>query len=413
MANLTRVLAMAHDLLNGSFNAGGGYADVWVRDLATFAHMALDVNPARECQNILLGFFERQRLDGEIAGGYRLGSPAPDPARPFTPCLGGTPTCKNTCETDQESSLVLSVDAYVERTSDAAFLSRVVNGSSVISRLEGALSWLLAHRRDAATGLLWGGTTLDWGDVQVEAGLADERALGPRSHKAVDAYDNSMFVLAIRALLRLKKLAPPARAAASVTIDWPSVLSSTSLAVKQRLWNASRAAFVPHLYLAGSPFPRDFDESGIRCHGSIAVAALAGLLTTAEVRAAYRAMQHDVASIKSAGGDVTIGITMVPPYPTKRLPTMNLGPEFVYQNGGDWAWFGGRWVRALLQAGLVDEAAEALQPMAARVEAHGGFYEWYDFHGRPKGSSKFHGSAGELGRAITELLGALGRGRRH
>ena len=34
MANLTRVLALAHDLLNGSFNAGGGYADVWVRDIA-------------------------------------------------------------------------------------------------------------------------------------------------------------------------------------------------------------------------------------------------------------------------------------------------------------------------------------------------------------------------------------------
>ena len=32
----------------------------------------------------------------------------------------------------------------------------------MVGRLEMALEWLLAKRQDAATGLLWGATTLDW-----------------------------------------------------------------------------------------------------------------------------------------------------------------------------------------------------------------------------------------------------------
>ena len=55
--NNTKVLQMAHSLLNGSFNAGGGYADVWIRDLNTFIEIALDVNNASDCKKILMGFF--------------------------------------------------------------------------------------------------------------------------------------------------------------------------------------------------------------------------------------------------------------------------------------------------------------------------------------------------------------------
>ena len=52
------------------------------------------------------------------------------------------------------------------------------------------------------------------------------------------------------------------------------------------------------------------------------------------------------------------------------------------------------------------EAKEALEPMATRVLEHG-FWEWWDFHGRPRGSDKFHGSAGVLGKAIEDLQAAL------
>ena len=44
--NATQVLAMARALLNGTFNAGGSYADVWARDTATFIDIALDSNPS-------------------------------------------------------------------------------------------------------------------------------------------------------------------------------------------------------------------------------------------------------------------------------------------------------------------------------------------------------------------------------
>ena len=58
---------------------------------------------------------------------------------------------------------------------------------------------------------------------------------------------------------------------------------------------------------------------------------------------------------------------------------------------------------ALVQHGLLDEAAAALEPMATRVLRHGGFFERYGFDGAPHGSAKFHGSAGVLGKAIEAL----------
>ena len=410
-ANLTRVLHDARSLLNGSFNAGGSYADVWIRDLATFAEVALEVNPPKKCKDILLGFFVRQHADGECPGGYLWGSPLPDPALKFPTCLGGTATCKNNVETDQEASLVLATDAYVRVTGDVAFLSQSVHGVSVIRRCEDALDWLVGSRWHNATGLLYGGTTMDWGDMQVEPDVRDPRELDEHSHLTIDTYDNAMFLLAIRAFMRLQKLVVSTSgetntSGASGARDWPRMLTSVTAAVRTHLWNTTRASFVPHLYASsrGSPFPPSFAEWSIRCHGSLAVAAQAGILTTDEMRRAHRAMSDDVTAVAAAGGRMTVGLTLYPPYPKATLPNLSIMAPFTYQNGGDWTWFGGRWVSALVAHNLLHEAADAVAPMAARVLGHGGhFYEWYDFHGQPQGSGKFHGSAGVLGKAIKDL----------
>jgi hypothetical protein len=49
---------------------------------------------------------------------------------------------------------------------------------------------------------------------------------------------------------------------------------------------------------------------------------------------------------------------------------------YSYQNGGDWSWFGGRMVEALVQQGDIADAYRKLQPMVERVKRTGGFHEW-------------------------------------
>ena len=125
---------------------------------------------------MLLGFFRWQNVDGELPGGYSPSKPKTPShgTAPFPACLGGTPVCKNNAETDQESSVVQATRRYYDAVGDAIglpFLETVVDGVPVVGRLELALEWLVLKRLDAATGLLWGATTLDWGDVQPYAHL--------------------------------------------------------------------------------------------------------------------------------------------------------------------------------------------------------------------------------------------------
>ena len=147
------------------------------------------------------------------------------------------------------------------------------------------------------------------------------------------------------------------------------MLTSVTAAVRTHLWNTTRASFVPHLYASsrGSPFPPSFAEWSIRCHGSLAVAAQAGILTTDEMRRAHRAMSDDVTAVAAAGGRMTVGLTLYPPYPKATLPNLSIMAPFTYQMGVIETWFGGRWVSALWRRICFDEAADAVAPMAARV----------------------------------------------
>ena len=77
-----------------------------------------------------------------------------------------------------------------------------------------------------------------------------------------------------------------------------------------------------------------------------------------------------------------------------------MNPEYSYQNGGDWTWFGGRMIQQLIKYGFVQEAYEQIQPMVKRVKDNNGFYEWYSVDNKPRGSGTFRGEAGVLYTAI-------------
>ncbi len=181
------------------------------------------------------------------------------------------------------------------------------------------------------------------------------------------------------------------------TSNWQEVADQVKKNVRRHLWMKDLQKYKPHIYLNGSPFSKTFAEDKILYTGGTVCAVLASFNTAAEVAAINRQMVAAAAKEKHA----TIGITVYPPYPTAEFPNM---PAYTYQNGGDWTWFGGRMVGALVDFGLAKEAYSALVPMLDRTIAKKGFFEWYDVQtGEPKGSGEFRGEAGVLYDNITQL----------
>ena len=389
--DLPLVLEKARALLKTGLTAGSGYGEVWIRDLNTFIELSLEVNPHADIRAALLTFFKFQEANGDVPDGfipkerasvgykYRKSALAPDLL-----------AHKNTVETDQESSLVLAVSKYVRVTGDRPLLDAEVAGLRVLVRLERALDYVLAERFDRSRGLVWGATTADWGDVQPEHEWGVE--LDASSHRACDIYDNALFLSAVADLAQL--LGPDSPRAAR----WRAVRDELKGNIRKHLWDGVRQKFVPHVYLAGSPFPTKFDEAAIYYSGGTAVAMEAGLLTREEIT---RSLATQRANVRAAAA-ASIGLTVYPAYPKGFFKNSGMGP-YSYQNGGDWCWFGGRTIQQLIRHGFVREAYAELKPMIARVKKHGDFYEWWSLDNQPRGSKQYRGSAGVLGKSMVML----------
>ncbi|WP_429063372.1 hypothetical protein [Chitinophaga sp. W2I13] len=388
-SRLDTVQARALRLLTG-FSAGTSYGEVWIRDFNTFINGSMQVLPHDQVKEMLLLFFRMQGTDGNIPDGviprekatvgyqYRYSDLAPQWA-----------AHKNTVETDQESSLIQAVRKYVAVTGDKAFLFLAINDKTILQRMEASMAYLLKERWSEKYGLIKGATTIDWGDVQPETGWGV--AINEKTKWAVDIYDNAMFVMAIQDFLAIK----PANYRAQK--DWSKIATDIRKNVRKHLWDNRAQKYIPHLYLNGSPFSPSFNEKEILYTGGTACAILAGFHTPKEIVAINRQMTQAAAKEKFA----TIGITVYPPYPAKEFPNMH---PYVYQNAGDWTWFGGRMIQALIINGFIQEAVAELKPMTDRVIAQNGFFEWYDVQtGTPKGSGNFRGEAGVLSDAITLL----------
>jgi hypothetical protein len=386
---LDTIQARALKLLSG-FSAGTSYNEVWIRDFNTFIKGSLKVHPKEEVKTNLLMFFKIQGEDGNIVDGVVDSAKANVGYKyRYSPLLRGWAAHKNTVETDQESSLVQAVKKYIDVTGDKAILNEVIGGKTVLRRMEDAFSYIQKERWSARYGLVTGATTIDWGDVQSETGWGV--AINDKTKWAVDIYDNAMYVKAIHDFLAMKPKSYTTQK------DWASVASGVTKNVRKYLWDAKTQKYVPHIYLNGSPFSPDFNEKEILYTGGSVCAILAGFNTSAEVKEINRQMVAAAAKEKHA----TIGITVYPPYPAKQYPNMQ---PYNYQNGGDWTWFGGRMMGALINYGYVNDAYTELSPMLDRALANKGFFEWYDVQtGAPKGSGDFRGEAGVLYDAITVL----------
>lgn len=384
------VKSKALAVMKTGFNAGDGYREVWIRDYNTFIELAAAVYDKEVLKENLLVFFRMQGDDGNIIDGF---TPAEKIAKGETdfsysklePRYAGH---KNSVETDQETSLVQAVYKYIQLTGDKSILQEKIGNKTVLQRLEWSMDFLLKKRFNKKYGLIIGATTADWGDVQPEAGWGVD--LDNNTHYAIDIYDNAMFVIALNNMIKLN----PAKAA-----QWKKIKEGIAQNCRKYLWDNKAQKFIPHIYLNGSPFPADFNENNIYYFGGTAIAIEAGLLSKAEIKTSLNEM---ISRVKQAGAP-SIGLTLYPPYPAGFFINKIMNPEYSYQNGGDWTWFGGRMIQQLIKYGFVQEAYEQVQPMLKRVIDNKGFYEWYSVDNKPRGSGTFRGEAGVLYVAIEQF----------
>ncbi|HTH83127.1 MAG TPA: hypothetical protein VL490_09340 [Mucilaginibacter sp.] len=376
-------------LLNG-FSAGTSYSEIWIRDFNTFINGSLKVHPKEKVKEMLLLFFKIQGDDGNIADGLVDVVKARERYKyRFSPLLPEWAAYKNTVETDQESSLIQAVKKYVDFTGDYSILNEEIAGKTVTRRMEDALNYILTERWSAEYGLVKGATTIDWGDVQPETGWGV--AINQQTKWAIDIYDNAMFAMALHDFIAIMPTD------FKTTRDWAAISQQIKVNVRKHLWMPAKQKYLPHIYLNGTPFSKNFDEQDVLFTGGSICAMMAGFNTADEVKEINRQMRAAAANEEFA----TIGMTVYPPYPDSEFP--NMRPYF-YQNAGDWTWFGGRIAAALLPYNMPGEAYEDLKPMIARTNANKGFYEWYNVKtGAPKGSAEFRGEAGVLYDAITLL----------
>jgi len=389
---LDTVYFKAASLLKKGFTAGDGYPQVWIRDLNTFIETACDVYDPLIIREKLLVFLTLQQPDSQIVDGYVLkGHVTWNDPNIYTSANDTIHVgFKNTVETDQETSLIQAIGKYIMKTGDRSILDESIAGFTVRERLTMAVGYLLRSRYSQKYGLLTGATTQDWGDVQVEGGEVVD--IDDKTHWAIDIYDNAMFVISLGHLIDFAKDIHDKQ-------KWEEMRKSVKQSIREHLWDESHRKFIPHVYIDGAPFPSDFDENAIHFHGGTAVAIEAGLLSKEEIEAVYKQM---VANVKLSGAP-TIGLTLYPPYPEGIIKESNTCKPYIYQNGGDWTWFGGRMVQQLIAYGFVEEAYESIRPMLDRVIANGKFYEWYGIDGKPNGSGDFRGEAGVLSRAVIML----------
>lgn len=385
---LHQVDSMARSIISQGFNAGSGYSQIWARDMNTFIEVACEETNQTDIRNAILLFFALQQPNDEMIDGYVL---KPDftwyDNHPYyADAAPDHVGFKNTVETDQESSLIQIVGKYIRKTGDTSILREDVAGRTVLERMDDMVDYLMREHYSEQYGLLFGAMTADWGDVQPNDDFGCD--MNELSSRAIDVYDNAMFLIALDYLQEMTD-------DASLLKKWKGIREQIAQNVRKHLWDTERKKFIPHLYIDPSPIPVGFDENQIHYHGGTAVAIEAGLLSKEEIALVNAQMLENV----RLSGMPSIGLTLYPTYP-EGFFRGGMAKPYVYQNGGDWTWFGGRMIQQLVANGFVEEAYDEIRPMIDRVIKNQGFFEWYGMGGIPSGSGHFKGSAGVLAKAI-------------
>ena len=384
------------------FGAGDLYPQIWLRDSATLLPLARYYYDREELTSWIEEHLAAQQPDGALFDWIARGRPeafrtwAPQVRELYAADGVVLAADKNTTESDQEASAVCSVYLAYQTVRDPAWLRKPILGHSVIERATSALEYVLAHRRDRTSGLVFGALTADWGDVSPT--YADQRAiyLDERTPRAVGLYGSAQAAQAARDLSALYAVLGDSIHAQR----WRAEAEHLSAAIERELWQPQRGFYRMHRLLTPAlarGFPPDDDVFAMGGH---AVALLAGVGDDERARRVFACAEQRRTQYSLA----TIAATLLPPYRAGVFQHAAMAQEWQYQNGGQWDWYAGRFVRAEFERGRSQRAIEHLRALAHRVRLSGGLYEWNEREGKGRGSARYAGSAAALGDAVLHGL---------
>jgi hypothetical protein len=360
------------------FSAGAGYPQIWVRDANTVIPASRYFYPAPYLHSWLDELLSHQKPDGSLPDWFDSRSL----------------TDKNTVETDQEASAV-QAGRQVYELLGTEWSDREIQGVQTRERMERALEYVLKDRFDAVHGLIKGAHTADWGDVEMED--ADQSAIyaGETTRWTADIYDQSMFYQAANDLAHEFETSGPKDKAGL----WRDRAEAVRRNATKWLWQEDKGFYRVHVH--AGPWRHDLDEDAMFAMGGNAQAMISGLAGGPGDDKRRRIIEQALAR-QSEFGVSTISGSFLPPYPAGFFKHPALDEAYEYQNGGQWDWFGGRFVLAMFQSGFAREAREKLLEIARKDIVNGGLYEWDTKDGAGRGSDFYSGSAGSLARALVE-----------
>ena len=387
-----------HTGLVRGFGAGAVYPQVWLRDSATMIPATRYHYPIEWLTSWLEEHLAHQRRDGQLYDWIAAGEPSlfrVDAVRAGQVYRAGRVVLtadKNTTATDQETSAIDAAGQVFALTGDRDWLRGKVVGRRLVDRLDDALSWVLRERTTPGHGLVTGALTADWGDVGPVH--ADQRAvyLDERTPLVEGLYASVMAFRAAGVLSRLfEALEEPDRAA-----RWREAAERLRAAIDRRLWQEERGFYRFQLPLPGPEPPAPYDGADMFALGGNGLAVLYGVAEPARAARIVAAAEER----RRRFGLSTVAGVLLPPFPRDFFRHPMQREEWSYQNGGQWDWWAGRYLRGALQAGHAETAWGQLLAIARRAAESGGLYEWYTPEGEGRDSPHYAGSVGALAGAI-------------
>jgi hypothetical protein len=380
------------------FGAGTIYPQIWLRDSATLIPATRYYYGREYLTSWIEEHLSHQRANGELYDWIAAGD--------ATPFLANAPRAgriyragsvllsadKNTTAADQEASAVDAAAQVFAITGDRSWLGKRIVGRTLVQRLDSALEYVLTHRFSPAYGLVTSAFTADWGDVSPV--YPDQRViyLDERTPVVVGLYTNALFARAAEELgTMLASLGDATRGG-----HWSRQASRIRINLRRFLWAETAGFFRMHRLLPGLGTDVTYDDADTFALGGNTLAALYGpadppqaerILATAEDR-------------RRRYGVSTVAGVLLPPYPRGFFKHPIQSDEYIYQNGGQWDWWAGRFLLAGFVRGNAGPASRQLREIAGRVRQAGGLYEWYTRDGKGRGSARYAGSAGALAGAV-------------
>jgi len=302
---------------------------------------------------------------------------------------------KATAVSDEDTHLIHAAYVVYRVAGGLDWLNAEINGLTVVSRLNAAGDWLLANRRDQATGLIKRDHTTDWGDVRFQPTQGNPTDIVPENVVwTASIYDQALAYRAWRELAAMNRAVGDEVAARR----WEAEAETLRAAVNTFLWQPERGFYRTHVHL--TPLAHGFDEDGMVSIAN-AVAILCGLTDASQDAAILAALE----SARLEAGAAKPGLVLYPPYPQGFFAQPFMAPGS-YQNGGVWDWWGGWQVLAEFESGYSQTARVHLSQTAADWAGHPGkIYEWQQVTTLDgAGGDQYAAAAGVYAQVIIEGL---------